>query len=602
MIGIADLNESQRNAVEWNQGPLLVIAGPGSGKTRVLTTRVARLIRDTAPARFPVLGLTFTTKATEEMRRRVATLLDGESSRARLMTFHSFCVKVLRIHGSHLGLTPNFDILSQPRDRLGVLNEAIERLNDTSVPSLDRSALLGHVERLMRRGYDGGLDRDRPAAVRNREWLAPVYDSYLETLVSENQLDFAAVQVCCVRLFRRRPEIAQHYRTIYPYVCVDEFQDTDRCQYLLLSLLCPPRRPNLFVVADIDQAIYQWRGSDPELVDHLLSDYDVEIIQLPESYRCPPEVMSLANKLIGFNRRGSITREPGRSYSAVREPEAVRIQSFPDESAEASWIARDVLDRGAHPSDTAVLARNHRLLNGVSRALGSMGLSVHIPRQLSSFETPLMRFVCAALRVTHAPQDREEARTLRTAFHDLTGVVVRGSDVEAESAVGGGSLLRGFVQVAGESGAEEKAGPLLASLRDDLLERLRYRDFSTAAINWFRSLEGGAVDSVAREEREEVEIWHDMSRRIRRRIEEPTLSEFLQELDRSQMAARAGPDDVHCLTIHLSKGKEFRHVYLMGMAEDQLPSYRAKQKGEGGGGSRRNAESASWRLPGPRER
>ena len=285
MLDLDSLNANQRRTVDWNDGPMLVLAGPGAGKTLVLTTRVARLIQETPDKRFRVLALTFTTKAAEEMRRRVAHLLGPRMRRTRLTTFHGFAADVLRQHGSHFGLRPDFAILNHDEDRHLLLQDAIQDAGHAGIPAgATAKGLLPMVDRLLRDGHDGGESQDAPLpfAAPGKEWIRPIYRAYFRRLIEGNHLDFGALLVCCLRLFRERPPIARDYRIVYPFACVDEYQDTNRVQDLLLRALYPDRNSNLFVVADDDQAIYQRNGASPERLRRLRTDYAMEVVQLPE--------------------------------------------------------------------------------------------------------------------------------------------------------------------------------------------------------------------------------------------------------------------------------------------------------------------------------
>ena len=236
------LNDGQRKAVEWNEGPLLVLAGPGSGKTLVLTRRVARLIEDSPQGRFGILGLTFTTQAADQMRNRVTKILGRNSRRTRLTTFHSFAASVLRQHGSHLGLRPNFGQLSEA-DRIGALYRVMRQHDFGRVPTSDDDArrILRTIDHLYREAYEWE-DADGPAPLRGaaKEWAVPLYSAYVKSLVQHNYLDYGGLLACCVRLFQKRPRIAQFYRNVYRFACVDEYQDTNRAQDLI-----PPYSPGV---------------------------------------------------------------------------------------------------------------------------------------------------------------------------------------------------------------------------------------------------------------------------------------------------------------------------------------------------------------------
>ena len=257
-LDLDTLNANQRLAVEWNGGPLLVLAGPGSGKTRVLTMRVAKLILDAPEKRFRVLGLTFTNKAAAEMRTRVEQMVPECRERVLLTTFHSFCADILRQHGSHIGLSPDYVILNQDADREAVLSDAIATLNASGLELDERSMkVLPTLDRLLSECIEEervtGLFRDAEFGAK----MSEVYREYRRQLISNNRLDFPSLLLFTLRLLSEKPVIAKQIRTVYPHICVDEFQDTNLAQYRVLQNIVGDTPRNLFVVADDDQIIYQ---------------------------------------------------------------------------------------------------------------------------------------------------------------------------------------------------------------------------------------------------------------------------------------------------------------------------------------------------------
>ena len=581
MLDFQSLNANQRRAVEWHGGPMLVLAGPGAGKTRVLTMRVARLLQETPEKRFGILALTFTTKAAEEMRSRVAQLLGPGSRRARTTTFHGFATDVLRQHGSHLGLRPDFTILNQDADRLLVLREAMDGVGDGGMPpGATAEGVLHMVDRLFRVGHDfqPGEAAPPPSALAGKEWIDPVYKAYVGLLVEGNHLDFGALLVCCLRLFREYPPIARDYGVVYPFACVDEYQDTNKVQDLLLRALYPDRDANLFVVADDDQTIYQWNGASPERLRQLRNDYEMQVVQLPESYRCPSEVVSLANNLIRHNTNRSPDKEPLVSAVEATTSHVVRTRRFANGAAELSWIAADIKARSLPPGTCTVLARSTKLVRAAAGALARAGLPSYVVRRKSEFESPLLRFLHSALRLTNRPADVEQLATLCRAYQDLTGACASPDDAATESAVGGTSLLAGFVS-ATSAGADTDTRMLLATVRDHLLDGANYREFIQGVLAWRDSCprQAGADPD---EEAEERGTWGSLTADIRSQFgTDPPLGQFLQQIDLRQKTPPPGTDDVQCLTIHLAKGKEFQHVYLAGLVEQELPSYRAIRGG-----------------------
>ena len=566
-LDLDSLNSNQLQAVNWQNGPLLVRAGPGAGKTHVLTTRIARIISDSPDARFRILGLTFTTKAADEMRNRVVDMLGGPTPRVRLATFHSFAADVLRLHGSHFGLRPDFRIIARDEERHELLSDAIENsaAKEHLPARVNGKSIVLAVDLLFREGYDGC--EMPPRLGTPKPWVEPVFKAYLELLAKNNYLDFGALLVYCLRLFRERPAVTRHYRTVYPFVCVDEYQDTNTVQDLLLRAIYPANGDaDLFVVADEDQTIYQWNGASPRRLADLCSHYGMDTVQLPQSYRCPAPVVELANRLISCNQSRLAGKAPLVAVGDRTAPQpGVSVQSFANGEAEANWIAENIRGRCLPPGDCLVLARSAKLLQAVAAALRRNGLCPYVPQRKQEFETPLLVFVHSTLRLYNKPADSAHLVSLCDAYGALTGEATSPDEITADATLNGGeSLLRRFAAVAKPNEFREAVA--------NLLEREHHRDFVATMLNTSRDTSGP--------EREEVGVWQELDRNIQRSLgTNPTLSQFLQELDLRQKTSPAGANDVQCLTIHLAKGKERRHVYLMGLAEEQLPSYYAVRDG-----------------------
>ena len=284
MITFESLNRNQRRAVAWNSGPLLVLAGRGSGKTAVLTLRVVRLLEEDESA--AVLALTSTDKAAAEVRERVEQVLGEYTDRARLCTFHEFAADIVGQHGSHLGIRPDFQLFTQDEDRVAILEEVLgERFGGGLEMPSDRTSLLRLIDRLFSESYGGSGPSSSLASTP--EWVAALFNRYCDALVDANRLDFGSLLHFANRLLTEKPAVARVVRLGWSHICVDGFQDTNRAQYDLLRLLAPDRHHNLFVVADDDPIAYQWNGASPRRLRDLRSDYEVQTIHLPESYRCP---------------------------------------------------------------------------------------------------------------------------------------------------------------------------------------------------------------------------------------------------------------------------------------------------------------------------
>ncbi len=575
-IDLQQLNPNQREAVEWNDGPLLVLAGPGSGKTKVLTVRAARMLEERPEV--SILALTFTTKAADEMRERLEGLLGGRAERAQLCTYHSFAGDILRQYGSKLGVRPDFTLLTTDEDRVAFLNGMLEPKDEggrpipppkyvSDLPS-DRRNILTLLDRLFAESYDGGPAV--PSLPHPPWWVPHLFKDYCEMLVAANRFDFGALLHMAKRVLAEHPSTAKMLRYGWTHICVDEFQDTNRAQYDLLHLVVAAGDRNLFVVADDDQILYQWNGASPERLLALQKDYGMTRVQLPRNYRCPAEIIELANELIAHNA----TRTPDKSALVADrvggKEQPVSIFDFGDEHEEAAGIARMILERGLDPAECVVLARNAKILKGIAEALEEAGIKAWLTQRKNEFESAPARWFHSILRLANSRHDREFVRRACVAWKELGHPLIDVNDVEAEAALHGGDFLRAWLALAGR----ETEDPMLGSVRVNLSERSQFLEPISAFWQCFENNEDPLVS-------EEVIVWKDVDFSIRNRIgqDDLTLNHYLQEMDMLSKAAPQPDGAIPCITVHGAKGGEFKHVFLAGMAEEVFPSFQAVRKG-----------------------
>ena len=588
MVDLSSLNANQHEAVNWTDGPLLVLAGPGSGKTRVLTYRIARIVEETPGKPFRILGLTFTNRAASEMQTRIEQLVPDARSRIRLTTFHSFCVDLLRQHGHHIGLKPDFAILSQTVDRVAVLDEAIAEVSSEHPEFYNRGEQLLPVVNRLLDNCISSTEAQEDLSQRNvpdARALAAVYSNYRLLMIEENQLDFGCLIAEALDLLERNPSIRRLVNRIYPYVCVDEFQDTNLAQYRILSYLVNPANKNLFVVADDDQIIYQWNGADPKRLLSLRKDFGVNVLQLPENYRCPPLVVEAANKLIVHN----LTRDFGKVALVAHKHESIdnviRVRNFADYDQEASWIASDIASYPCDArSDSVVLARTRKLLEPVVDALKSNGVDAFIGVRKNEFISNPMIWLHSVLRLANARQDREQLRRICKSFYDLAGINSQVQDIISDAATEEGDYLRAWQRTVLRTPQLDKQTRLfLENCVPPLSEKLDFRSFIRTAFEWFDNLPDVGPQRMDEEPEfsEEYCTWHELVAEVDREFgsDQVTLNVLLQELDLRSKTPSPPAGAVPCYTIHASKGAEFQNVYLVGLVEDQLPSWWAVKKG-----------------------
>lgn len=586
------LNENQRQAIEWSDGPLLVLAGPGSGKTMVLTLKVARLLQKDPDA--SVLALTFTSKAADEMRERLDKIMDGKAERAHLCTFHSFAGDILRQHGSHVGIHPDYSLIALDEDRLGYLEMLCDgslalplngdepfseelvsihkqiQANSGSIPT-DRRSLLVLLDRLFAESYNG--EQDAPFLTKTPLWLPHLFNGYCKILQESNRLDYGGLLYFAKKLLSENAGVARLTRLAWRFICVDEFQDTNRAQYDLLRLLISTDCPNLFVVADDDQIIYQWNGASPERLHALRNDYNMKVIQLPENYRCPPLIVKLASNLISHNQSRDIDKRPLIARKPEEVVDSLIILEYHSDYQEMDEISSLILEKGWIPDECVVLARSMNLLRKAAKSLEGNGLTPYLPIRKNEFECASIRWMHATLRLANARHDREYLRRMCVAWQDFTSDSIEMKDVEAAATLEGGDFLRAWINIAANRLSNDCYRELLEKLHRHLVDRLEFMDL----LNWFWA--NTWLDEPL--EIEEKNTWIELHEALVREhtLENVTLNLYLQEMDLKSKVAVRMPGSVPCLTVHGAKGLEFKHVFLVGLAEDIFPSYHAVKRG-----------------------
>jgi DNA helicase-2/ATP-dependent DNA helicase PcrA len=575
-----DLNPAQRAAVLHHDGPLLVIAGAGSGKTRVLTHRVAFLIRERGVKPNEILAITFTNKAAGEMRERLERMLGRTARAIWILTFHAACGRILRREAERLGYRSSFSIYDQA-DQVRVVKACLEELGRDP-------------KRFTPRGIHGQISNAKnqlvsPEAYMQRvasfydQTVAEVYELYQRRLFTSNAVDFDDLLMLTVEVLERFPEARERWQTAFRYVLVDEYQDTNHAQYRLLQLLAGAHR-NVFAVGDPDQSIYAFRGADIRNILEFERDFPgTDTIALEQNYRSTNAILNAANAVIEHNR----DRKPKRLYSDLGDGEPVQAIEVEDEHAEARFVAAEIarlVDEGWSASEIAVFYRT----NAQSRVLEDVLVRQQVPYQVIGgprfYERAEIRDAIAYLTVLENPSDA--VSLMRIANRPRRGI----GDTSIQRLVThadalGISLWEAMAdpQAAGLGTAAVKAvrsfrtimESLMASAQelpiDELLQAVLDRSGSIQAFEAERTIEArGRIENL--QELVGVAIEH----RARDDVES-TLSTFLQEISLAsdQDELRAGESLVTLMTLHNAKGLEYRAVFLIGMEEGIFPHVRA---------------------------
>ena len=574
-----ELNLSQEEAVNWNEGPLIVLAGPGSGKTTVLIQRIIKIIKDSSNERFRILALTFTQNAARHMREKIDRVVSDSRERVYLTTFHSFCSDVIRQHGELEKIKPDFSIMTQDLDREELLLEVI---NEKKQAGLDfKKEDIRYLPKINSYLEQCLVIKEEPTPDNDINTSKYLFFHYLQKMRSTGRIDYAGILYFAWLLLGKK-HIAKHYNTVYKYVCVDEYQDTNITQFNVLTRLVEKEKPNLFVVADDDQIVYQWNGASPERLNQLISTYNASIIQLPENYRCPADVVEIANKMIAHNRNRYEAKKPGVSLTNNKKLNSVALESFSDFTSEISWIAQDIKSKKYTSSNTKIMGRTRKLLEDAQTILSNNGICAVIHQRKVEFESSPMRFLHSLLRIIVARADKVQVQRLSASFYQIEGVNIDVHSVIGMAALTGGDLLKAWLRIAREREEISDASKIYLSSIDIDRSMINYNALISETFSWLDSLSG--LDNFNPEifdnYKNEKNVWDYLINDINSATpSDLTLGGLLQELDLRDKSEPVPNDAFELITIHGAKGLEFEHVYLIGMVNDILPAYNSIKNG-----------------------
>ena len=573
----------QQQAIDWDEGAMLVLAGPGSGKTQVLTCRIARLLDAGRDKGFRILALTFTNKAADEMKERVSSFVPGLEARANIGTFHSFCAQVLRQHGVHIGIKPDFVIYSQDNDRHALFHDAIRKaVSEGKDISIENTSYLGLIDRMKARLIPPHNAQEKLLQLQDSQRIELAYCVYEKELKRLNALDFNSLIFQVHHLFTSYPAIAARYRRSYPYWLFDEFQDTNHAQYSLIRAMAGDEFRNIFVVADDDQIIYQWNGASFRQLQRLRADFSAELIQLPTNYRCPPVIVKAANRLVVFNEQRAEAKKPlvaGRTVFRLPEEEHIQFFEFETEEEEAQAIAKKIasLDESQW-GQVAVLARTRSLLNQMKCALSDNHVRATVAQRRDDFLSAQFRWFVACLTQILRPLDKHNIAVLVEAFNCVAEINVAVDQVLTDAEATGKSYFSVWLQ----SATRQTDSPLGKKVLH-IMEQLDLNPSGTMeGFDKLVEVIGSSIgdDDTSSDLSEDVKSWGDISRDIKKHLgRNIQLDQFLQQLQLRSKEPSPQPKTVTLMTIHGAKGREFDIVYVIGLAEDIMPSYQSLGKG-----------------------
>ncbi len=551
------LNSAQQEAVRTVSGPVLILAGAGSGKTKTLTHRIAALIEG-GVLPHEILALTFTNKAAREMRERLAYLLGRENSFSFMPwmgTFHSICVKILRIEAENVGLDKSF-VIYDTDDRLALIKRAMKELQIN-----DKNVKPKAVEAYISKAKNEGRMPDEMLAdayYSNQQQMARVYERYEDMRKKADAVDFDDLLLYVARLLRERKDIRDKWQNRFKHILIDEYQDTNRIQYQIVKLLVNEER-NICCVGDDWQSIYSWRGADFTNILNFERDFPgAKVIKLEQNYRSTQNILDAAQKVITKNTQ----RSDKELFTKAGKGAPITIQQARDEQDEAKWVASTIRKMRRPLSDFAVLYRTNAQSQAFERAFMDYRIPYKLVGGVRFYDRKEIRDIVAYLHLIVNPRDI-------ISLTRIINVPARGIGEKSIQKILSGDLegltaktrnaYEKFVDVLAHLREQNAAGVAPAEIIEDLLRKIDYRGY----------LNDG--DKLKAEERNE-----NLTVLVGEAGQYETLDEFLADAALMSSADEsAGEDAVTLMTLHAAKGLEFPVVFLVGLEEGLLPHVRS---------------------------
>lgn len=580
---LARLNPEQRTAIETTDGPLLVLAGAGTGKTRVLTTRFAHILLTERAKPWQILAVTFTNKAAREMRERVGVILGEAVEGLWLGTFHALCARMLRRHAEYAGLTQSFTILDTD-DQMRLLKQVMEpwQLDTKRWPA---PGLMGVIQRWKDRGLTPARVTDADDTDFANGHARAIYTAYQTRLRDLNACDFGDLMLHVTEILRTRPDVLEQYHRLFRYILVDEYQDTNTVQYLWLRLLAKRSgtQSNICCVGDDDQSIYSWRGAEVENILRFEKDFPgAQIVRLERNYRSTQHILGAAAGLIAHN--GERLGKTLRSGKDDASGEKVRVTGVWDSDTEARAVcdaAESFRAKGASLAEMAILVRAGFQTRAFEERLVQTGLPYRIVGGVRFYERTEIRDALAYMRILHQPADD-------LAFERIINVPKRGvgpaglQKLHAAARARQVPLAAGTQALVAEGGLKGKMGAEITKLMDALSSTrdILAREGHVVALEFLLE-ESGYLDMWRNDRSVEAPGRLENLKELTRALADfGTLGEFLEHVALvMEHDENAGDAKLSLMTLHGAKGLEFDIVFLPGWEEGVFPSQRTLDEG-----------------------
>lgn len=591
MMNLNFLNESQKEAVLQTDGPVMILAGAGSGKTRTLVARIQYLLEEKRVSPFQVLAVTFSNKAAREMRERLAANTQINVGALQVTTFHAFCAKVLRMEATYLGLSKNFTIYDDGESQSII--KAILSKRGINQKELSPYTVAAYIDGLKNLGYYMGLAKTEDVAkYAEDKRLWDIFIEYEGELHRSNAVDFGGLITGVLNLFRSFPEVLQKYQQKYKYVLVDEYQDTNRAQFELIQQLSHLHR-NICVVGDEDQSIYSWRGADiRNILDYESIFPEAKLIKLEQNYRSSKKIIEAASEVISQN----VARKGKNMWTENSDGDEIRIVECRDDKAEAEYIGQQIkhlAQEGVSLKDIAVFYRNNAHSRTIEDALRKEKFPYRVVAGIKFYDRKEIKDMISYMRVVVNKKDslaltriintpargvgatslrklEDEALRLQLSLYELIEKIAEAPSEFRHLSLSGKvqSALNQLVHLIQEVQVLESQNHPPTFSYEKLLNESGYFEFLKAD----KSYEGAA-------RLENLEELMSAIKQFEESETEPTLVKFLETITLDSTTEEANGELVSLMTVHGSKGLEYPYVFLIGAEENIFPSYKSLEVG-----------------------
>lgn len=592
-MNIEDLNQAQQEAVRHTDGPVMILAGAGSGKTRTLVSRIIHILNEKKISPYNLLALTFSNKAAKEMRERIGRAIDYDSGALQVTTFHAFCARVLRAEARYLGLSKNFTIYDTSESR-SVMKAILSR-KGISLKEISPAEVLYFIDDLKNVGFYPTREELEDYEIDKSDPYFNYYLEYENELHANNAVDFGGLITHVIELFKKFPEVLERYQKRYQYVLVDEYQDTNRAQFELLRFLSEGHR-NICVVGDEDQSIYSWRGADIRNILDFEEVYgDAKILKLEQNYRSSKNIIEAASHVIAKN----IQRKGKEMWTSNPSGESIKVIECVNDKHEAEFVVSEIdqiLESGFKLDDIAIFYRNNAQSRLIEDHLRLRNLNYRIIGGIKFYDRKEVKDLIAYLRLIINPKDS-------LALSRIINIPARGigpgtlKKLENEAIANSCSLfeiiekmtdfpddykhlklsariksnLKGFVNIIQEA-------QILDSKKENpsfIYEKVLYES------GYYESLEN-KKDYESQARLENLEELESAIKQFEKTREQASLIDFLETISLDTSVAEENSlGEISLMTIHGAKGLEFPYVFVLGNEENIFPSYQSIEADDG---------------------